>query len=126
MNFYLEMESAMGFVMPGICLSGTVKFPLASVRKSRHRQEDFPSHACTIDSCRKRPQVRAAVALVRFPLVVEPLSLDVGSTAKMSRCVSVEVQIVSIGCIGVNEEGMAIPIREKRLPPGDVCHSLGI
>ena len=58
--------------------------------------------------------------------MVEPLSLDVGSTAKMSRCVSVEVQIVSIGCIGVNEEGMAIPIREKRLPPGDVCHSLGI
>ena len=48
-NFYLEMES--------------VKFPLASVRKSRHRQEDFPSHACTIHSCRKRPQVRAAATM---------------------------------------------------------------
>ena len=46
--------------------------------------------------------------------MVEPLSLEVGSTAKTSRCVSVEVQIVSI------------PIREKGLPPGDVCHSLGI
>ena len=58
--------------------------------------------------------------------MVEPLSLEVGSTAKTSRCVRVEVQMVSIGCIGVNKEGTAIPIRDKGLPPGDVCHSLGI
>lgn len=58
--------------------------------------------------------------------MVEPLSLEIGSTAETSRCVCVEIQIVSIGCIWVNEKGTAIPIREKGLPPGDVCQSLGI
>lgn len=49
--------------MPGICLSVTVKFPLAAVRKRRRSKcimrgwrEDFPSHAGTIVAEKPYPQ----------------------------------------------------------------------
>ena len=31
---------------------------------------------------------------------------------------------MGVGCVGVNEEGTAIPVREKGRPPGNVCKGL--
>ena len=55
--------------------------------------------------------------------MVEPLSLEISSTTETSRCISVEIQIMHIGCIWVNEKGATIPVGNKGLPPGNVCRA---
>ena len=53
-----------------------------------------------------------------LPVVVEPLTLVVCTTAEASRCVDIQLQVMSIGCARVNKVGPAVPVWEECLPPG--------
>ena len=94
-NFCLEMASAMGLVMPGMCFKVTVQFPFAEVRKSRRRRhmvrgclDDFPSHAWTMGRLSKKnlifsmdhkcPQVRTAVMMAKSSCHWIEMCLDSG------------------------------------------------
>ena len=55
-----------------------------------------------------------------LPVVVEPLILVVCTTAEVSRCVDIQLQVMSIGCARVNKVGPAVRVWEECLPPGYV------
>ena len=90
-----------------------MKFPFTAVKKRRRS---------------KRMMDRDVLGqlLVRPPLVVEPLPLEVGSAAQMSRSIGIKVQVMGICCISVDKEGAAIPVWKEGLPPVDVCPGLRV
>ena len=87
-----------------------MKFPFTAVKKRRRS---------------KRMMDRDVLGqlLVRPPLVVEPLPLEVGSAAQMSRSIGIKVQVMGIS---VDKEGAAIPVWKEGLPPVDVCPGLRV
>ena len=55
-----------------------------------------------------------------LPMVVEPLILVVCTIAEPSRCVNIQLQVMSIGWARVNKVGPAVPVWEECLPSGYV------
>ena len=61
--------------------------------------------------------------LMGLPLVVKPLPLEVGTTAKTSRRICVQVQVVGVDSTWVTEVRTAVPVRKEGLPPNDISQS---